>query len=66
MLEAAIAATGFCVSGYLARMFAEVGAEQDSIACTVLAWRLYVITAYCVVRFVFWAWMTPMPFIGSH
>lgn len=66
MLEAAIAAIGFCVCGYIARMFAEVGAEQDSIACTVLAWPLYAVAVYCLVRFVSWTWMTPLPLIGSR
>jgi hypothetical protein len=43
MLEAAIAAIELCVCGYFARMFAQVGAEQDSIAFTLLAWPLYAV-----------------------
>ena len=64
MLEAAIAAAGLCVCAYLARMFMIVGVEQDSIACLVFSMPLYILAVYCLVRFVSWAWVTPMPFVG--
>jgi hypothetical protein len=66
VIEAAIAAVGMCLFGYLAVLFAQVGNEQDNIACTVCAWPLYVLALYFLVRFVFWAWSTPMPFVGGH
>ncbi len=66
MLEAAVAAIGLCVCGYLARMFAQVGSEQDSIVCTLFSMPLYVIAVYCFVRFVAWAWATPIPFVSGR
>jgi len=48
MLEAAVAAAGLCVCGYLARMFTIVGAEQDSIACFLFSLPLYILAVYCL------------------
>jgi hypothetical protein len=59
MLEAAIAATGFCVFGFFARMFDAVGSEQDNFACTIFSWPLGALAVYCLVRFVFWGMDDP-------
>jgi hypothetical protein len=64
MMEGAVAAAGFSVCGYLTWAFASTAVEERKLACLVLAWPFGLVALFCLVRFVYWAWNTPMPFVS--
>lgn len=63
MTEAVVAVAGMIVCWLVGILIYE---EDMTFTRYVLIGVLSVIAAYCAIRFIHWAWITPLPFVGTR